>query len=132
MLSTEIDYTEVAHRCLITEKSQNEKPAVAKMSVVDSQPALVNYREAEVTSKERMPSALRTSVQVEACDTEYDLCGKYEEMTEKHLKEISSKLCHIKLYWSQQIVADVDQYVCNFTYSSSYVFPGLDLYTVQR
>jgi hypothetical protein len=139
--------------------------------MVDSQSASVYCAGTEVTSKETMPSASKTSlnkpadsktsdrvlslsekqfdafdrafvlsksdtqetysrvslprlgvplsrsdsgpIQEEETDAEYGLSGKcYEEMAEKYLKKIS-ELGRIKLYWPQQLIQDVDQYVCN-------------------
>ncbi|XP_021925034.1 dynein regulatory complex subunit 7 isoform X2 [Zootermopsis nevadensis] len=42
--------------------------------------------------------------------TEYDPCGRCKKIKEKHLKRIASKLGHIKLYWPQQLIPDIDQW----------------------
>jgi hypothetical protein len=172
-INTEIENTKVAHSSLITVKSLDEKATVTKTPVVNGQSASVNSPDTEVTSKETMPSASKTSlnmppdsktsdtvlspskiqidafnralvlsksdtqgsnshvslphcgvslsrsdsktIQEEEIDTEYGPYGKYyEEITEKHLKKTASKLGRIKLCWPQQLIPDVDQYVCNY------------------
>jgi hypothetical protein len=48
-------------------------------------------------------------------ESEYGSYGShYEEITEEHLKKISLELGLIKLYWPQQQIPDIDQYVCNY------------------
>jgi hypothetical protein len=51
----------------------------------------------------------------EESEGEYGPYGShYEEITEEHLKQIALELGLIKLYWPQQLIPDVDQYVCNY------------------
>lgn len=50
----------------------------------------------------------------EESESEYGPYGShYEEITEEHLKQIALEIGLIKLYWPQQLIPDVDQYVCN-------------------
>jgi hypothetical protein len=54
-------------------------------------------------------------IQEEESESEYGTYGgHYEEITEEHFKQIALELGHIKLYWPQQLIPDVDQYVCNY------------------
>lgn len=68
-----------------------------------------------------LPHSGSKDIQEEKTESEYGSYGNhYEEITEEHLKQIALELGLIKLYWPQELIPDVDQYVCN--YISSYFF----------
>jgi hypothetical protein len=59
--------------------------------------------------------SLSLSGSISIQDEEHGPYGSYyEEITEEHLKQIALELGLIKLYWPQQLIPDVDQYVRNY------------------
>jgi hypothetical protein len=89
----------------------------AKWPVVPSKFDIWKLRSEVPEPRSGMPLCRSRSndIQEEESASEYGPYGHhYEKITEKHLKNIALELGLIKLYWPQQLIPDVDQYVCKY------------------
>jgi hypothetical protein len=110
--NTERENIKSAHSSLIAEKSLDIQSDGAKFTVSSKSDIQESHSRVSLPHSGSVKSQEEEEAQ---SDTEYGPYGKYyEEITEKHLKQIALELGLVKLYWPDQLIPDVNQYVYNY------------------